>query len=54
MKQKIPYEYLEPDDGFEEIVMVYSNATSKFNVISKWKDVEGQEYINEQLKSLPV
>lgn len=54
MKQKIPFEYLEPDDGFEEIVVVYSNATSKFNVVSKWEDVKGQEFINEQLKSLPV
>lgn len=51
MKDKMPFEYLEPGDGFEEGVVIHMQSSPKFKVISKWKDQMGNEFSNEQLRS---
>ena len=50
-KDKMPFEYLEPGDGFEEGVVIHMQSSPKFKVISKWKDQMGNEFSNEQLRS---
>lgn len=51
MKDKMPYEYLEPGNGFEECVVIHMQSASKFKVISVWEDDKGNKFSNEQLKS---
>lgn len=48
----MPFEYLKPGDKFDECVVVYCNAASKFKVISTWEDEQGIKFENEQLRSL--
>ena len=48
----MPFEYLKPGDNFDECVVVYCNAASKFKVISTWEDEQGIKFENEQLRSL--
>lgn len=52
MNHTMPFEYLKPGDNFDECVVVYDNAASKFKVISTWEDEEGVKFENEQLRSL--
>ena len=52
MNHTMPFEYLKPGDNFDERVVVYANAASKFKVISTWEDENGIKYNNEQLRSL--
>ena len=47
----MPFEYLKPGDNFDECVVPYGNADSKFKVISTWEDENGIKYENEQLRS---
>lgn len=51
MKDKMPFEYLEPGNSFEECVVIHMQSASKFKVISKWEDKMGNEFSNEQLRS---
>ena len=52
MNHTMPFEYLKPGDNFDERVVVYANAASKFKVISTWEDEQGIKFVNEQLRSL--
>ena len=52
MNNTMPFEYLNPGDNFDECVVVYGNAASKFKVISTWEDEHGIKFQNEQLRSL--
>lgn len=51
MKDKMPYEYLEPKNGFEECVVIHMQSAPKFKVISEWEDEMGNKFSNEQLRS---
>lgn len=50
MKEKLPFEYLEKGNGFEERVVVHHQSSSKFRIICRWKDEDGTERSNEQLR----
>lgn len=51
MKDKMPFEYLEPGNSFEEGVVIHMQSASKFKVISVWEDDKGNKFSNEQLRS---
>lgn len=51
MNSKMPFEYLEAGNGFEEEVIIHMQSIPKFEVISTWEDENGQEFKNEQLRS---
>lgn len=51
MKDKMPFEYLEPGNSFEECVVIHMQSASKFKIISKWEDEAGNTFENEQLRS---
>lgn len=51
MKQKLPFEYLEPNNSFEETVVIHMNSSSKFKIISSWENENGDKFTNEQLRS---
>lgn len=50
MKDKMPFEYLESGNGFEEHVVVHMHSSRKFKVICKWKDKNGEQHSNEQIR----
>lgn len=52
MNHTMPFEYLKPGDNFNECVVVYDNAASKYEVISTWEDENGIRFKNEQLRCL--
>ena len=45
---KMPYEFLDPQKGFEIPCVVYTGSSSKFLVITEWDDVEGTHHKKEQ------
>lgn len=51
MKDKMPFEYLEPGNSFEESVVIHMQSASKFKVVSVWEDENGNKFSNEQLRS---
>lgn len=50
MKDKMPFEYLEPGNGFEEHVVVHMQSSRKFKVICRWEDEKGEKNFNEQIR----
>lgn len=52
MEDKMPFEYLEPGNSFEECVVIHCGSASKFKIISTWEDGKGKKYENTQLKSI--
>ena len=50
-KDKMPFEYLEPGNSFEENVVIHMQSASKFKVISEWEDDKRNKFSNEQLRS---
>jgi hypothetical protein len=50
MKDKMPFEYLEPGNGFEEHVVVHMQSSRKFKIICKWEDKNGEQHFNEQIR----
>jgi len=51
IKDKMPYEYLEPNNSFEEVVVMHTGSSSKFIIISTWEDESGKQFKNEKLSS---
>ena len=51
MKDKMPFEYLEPGNSFEECVVIHAQSASKFKINSIWEDETGNKFSNEQLRS---
>lgn len=49
--KKMPYEYLEPNDGFDEYVIIHWGSSRKFKIISQWENEHGEVFTNEQLRS---
>ena len=52
MEDKMPFEYLEPGNSFEECVVIHSGSASKFKIVSTWEDEKGEKYENTQLRSI--
>lgn len=51
-KDKVPYEFLDSGKNFEEHVIVYGGMPSKFKVVTKWQDKEGNQYSKEQMVTI--
>ena len=51
MKDKMPFEYLEPGNSFEECAVIHMQSASKFKINSTWEDENGNKFSNEQLRS---
>lgn len=50
MKDKMPFEYLNPGNGFEEHVVLHMQSSRKFKVICRWEDENGEKRSNEQIR----
>lgn len=51
-KEKVPYEFLEPNKSFEECVLVHSGTPNKFLVTTTWEDNQGISYSKEQIVTI--
>lgn len=50
-KEVTPFEILEPGHNFEECVIIHSFSKSKYRVITRWQDKDGNNFNKEQLKA---
>lgn len=50
MKGKMPFEYLEPGNSFEENVIVHMGSARKFKINITWEDKQGNRGSNEQIR----
>lgn len=50
MKNKVPFEYLEPGNSFDETVLFHSGSCPKFKVTTTWENENGEEETNEQIR----
>lgn len=48
---KMPFEELDPQDGFEERIIVHGGSSYKFKVELAWEDKDGKKYKSERLCS---
>lgn len=49
---KLPFDYLDPKDSFEEHVVIHLGSHTKFNIKTMWKDKDGNTYEDIQLRSI--
>lgn len=47
-KDKMPFETLEPQRGFELSISTYNGAPGKLCITTKWEDENGKEHSKEQ------
>lgn len=52
MDDKLPYEYLDPGDSFEENVIVHMGSSRKFDIITQWETKDGKIEENKKLRSI--
>lgn len=52
LRNKVPFEFLEPNKSFEENVYVHGGTSKKINMKTIWKDKEGVSYSNEQIVTI--
>lgn len=52
LNNKMPFEELEPQNGFEECLVIHMGSSPKFKVELNWQDNNGHEYKNEQFCSI--
>ncbi|CAN7241679.1 MULTISPECIES: hypothetical protein [Bacillaceae] len=52
LKEKVPYEFLEPGKSFEEHVIVHSGTFRKFKVTTIWTDKQGNNYSKDQIVTI--
>jgi len=50
--KKMPFEELEPQHSFEELLIVSIGSAPKFKVELNWQDKDGNEHKNEQYCSI--
>lgn len=50
MKDKMPFDYLEPGNSFEENVIVHMGSARKFKINITWEDEQGNTGSNEQIR----
>lgn len=46
---KMPYEFLDPQKGFEILAIVHCGSSSKFLITTEWTDLEGNQQKKEQM-----
>jgi len=51
-KQITPFEVLEPDEYFEELIILTTSSNRKYKVITKWNDQAGNECSHEKIRSI--
>jgi hypothetical protein len=49
MRDKAPFEYLDPGKNFEEHAIVHSGSPNKVEIITNWTNLEGIEFSKKQL-----
>lgn len=52
IQDKFPYEYLKPDQSFEENVIYHMGSSPKFEIETYWEDESGSEFKNTELRSI--
>lgn len=52
MNEKMPFEKLEPQNSFDEILVVHMGSARKFKVELNWQDKGGKKYNDEQFCSI--
>lgn len=52
LKNKFPYEYLKPNDSFEENVIYHMRSSPKFEIETFWEDDNGLKFKNVDLRSI--
>lgn len=52
LKDVLPFEYLDPGESFEGKVVVHMASSSKYEVVTTWKDEDGTEYSTTKMRSL--
>ncbi|MGX7108682.1 hypothetical protein [Facklamia miroungae] len=52
MKNKFPFEYLKPNQSFEEHVIYHMGSSPKFEIETNWEDANGKKYSNTELRSI--
>lgn len=50
MKTKMPFEYLDSGNSFEEHVIIHMQSARKFKVMMTWEDESGIKNTNEQIR----
>lgn len=51
-KQITPFEILEPDEHFEELIFLTTSSNRKYKVITRWNDQAGNECSLEKIRSI--
>ena len=46
---KMPYEFLEPQKGFDVVVVIHNGSSSKFLITTEWIDKDGHPQKKEQM-----
>ncbi len=49
---KMPFEELKPQDGFEENILICNGSNRKFKVELNWQDKDGNKHYDEQYCSI--
>ena len=49
---KMPFEELEPNKSFEEIIMVHMGSARKFKITTTWEDASGEKHEKVQTRDL--
>lgn len=49
MKDKMPYDFLEPQKSFEVIAIVHGGSASKFIITTEWEDEQGNKQSKNQM-----
>lgn len=50
-QDKEPYEFLEPGDSFDEVILFADGSPSKFVVKTRWVGADGKEYSRDNIVS---
>ena len=52
MKNVTPFEYLKPENCFEEYVIINLQSNNKFEIITTWENENGEKFTNVTLRSI--
>ena len=48
-REKMPFEILEPQKGFDVWLVIYMGCANKFTITTTWEDSNGNEYTKSQM-----
>ncbi len=52
INDKMPFEELEPQNGFDEVLIVHMGSARKFKIELNWQDKDGNAHKDEQFCSI--